>query len=103
MAEERHLNIDGRQPDKKQAVVAGGAKKGRKMPLIAAALIAAAFAGAVIFSGGKGGFTVVEAADGVVKIPVSTVGDGHAKYFSYGRTGINFFVLRSSDGAVRVA
>ena len=47
----------------------------------------------------------VQAADGVVRLPLDQINDGAAHYYSYKDQGftINFFVLKSSDGVIRAA
>ena len=47
----------------------------------------------------------VQSVNGVVTIPISSIDDGKAHYFSYETSGgnINFFVLKSSDGVIRAA
>ena len=43
--------------------------------------------------------------NGFVSIPINTINDGQAHYFSYKAQGktINFFVLQSRDGVIRAA
>jgi uncharacterized membrane protein len=47
----------------------------------------------------------VEAENGLVRIPVQTINDGKAHYFTFKAGGkkINFFVLKSRDGIIRAA
>ena len=47
----------------------------------------------------------VQSSKGVVKIPLAQVNDGTARFFHYTVQGkdIRFFVLKSSDGVIRVA
>lgn len=97
-----------RKEDKREAVVSGPAKKGSKSTLVGVgvAVLAAALVGFIIFGGGgTTPFTVVSAEAGVVKLPVSEIGDGKAHFFTYKGAGkaVNFFVLRSSDGVIRAA
>lgn len=53
--------------------------------------------------GGK--FQPVQAENGLVRIPVKTINDGKAHYFTFQVEGkkINFFVLKSGDGIIRAA
>ena len=101
------IKID-KKIDKKQAVTGAAEKKsgGKKLILIIGlALVAAVFAGVVVFFGGGGkGYAIVDANNGVVKIPVSEIGQD-AKFYTYksGGKDINFFVLKSSDGEIRAA
>lgn len=50
-------------------------------------------------------YTAVQAADGAVRLPATTFDDGKARFYSFvsGSKSIDFFVLKSSDGIVRVA
>jgi uncharacterized membrane protein len=95
-----------KKDDKKEAVVSGG-KGGSKSTLIglSVAVVAVAIAGFIIFGGGSGGFDVVKAEAGVVKLPIADVNDGKAHFYTYKGNGrdVNFFVLRSSDGVIRAA
>ncbi len=53
----------------------------------------------------EGKYQKVTQADGVVTIPLTTVNDGKAHYYSYKDQGrdINFFVVKSNDGTIRAA
>ena len=72
------------------------------IPLIAVMVI-----GSWLFLGGNvaGGFTEVQARDGIVAIPVAKVSDGQAHFFTYREAGraTHFFVLQSQDGEIRAA
>lgn len=72
------------------------------IPLTAAAVI-----GSWLFWGSNsaGGFTEVQANNGIVAIPVAKVNDGRAHFFTYREAGraTHFFVLRSQDGEIRAA
>ncbi len=93
--------------EKREAVVAGGTGSSRKSTFIGIAVAAAALAvvGFILFGGGPGGFDVVQAEAGEVRLPVSAVGDGQAHFYTYKGNGrdVNFFVIRSSDGVIRAA
>jgi uncharacterized membrane protein len=92
--------------EKREAVVSEstGGKKSTFVG-IGVAIVAIAVVGFILFGGGSGGFEVVRAEAGEVKLPVSTVGDGHAHFYTYngGGKSVNFFVLKSSDGVIRAA
>jgi len=99
-----------KKAEKKQAVTGGSSKGSGKTVLIGAvvAVIAVAIVGYVVFgtgSGSGGSFEVVKAEAGMVKLPVASVNDGKAHFYTYKGNGktINFFVLRSSDGIIRAA
>ncbi len=93
--------------EKREAVVSGGTSSGRKSTFIgiAVAIAALAVVGFILFGGGPGGFYVVQAEAGEVRLPVSVVGDGQAHFYTYkgNERDVNFFVLRSSDGVIRAA
>lgn len=93
--------------DKKKAVT-GNSRGDKKSTYIGLgiALAVVALAGFIVFGGGGTGFTAVTAEAGVVKIPVGSVSDRMAHYYTYrggGGKPINFFVLKSSDGIIRAA
>ncbi len=50
-------------------------------------------------------YPLVEAVDGTVRLPVSTLDDGKAHYYTYMEADrpVELFVLRSSDGVIRSA
>jgi uncharacterized membrane protein len=50
-------------------------------------------------------FTPVQHENGLVRIPIKTINNGEAHYFSFKAQGrdIHFFVLRSRDGVIRAA
>lgn len=54
---------------------------------------------------GHAAYPAVTAADGVVRLPLSTFDDGKAHFYTYMNNAqpIEFFVLKSSDGVVRAA
>lgn len=59
---------------------------------------------ATIFSQGPAPadrFPAVQAENGAVRLPVASVSDGKAHFFTY--EGVDFFVLKSSDGVLRAA
>jgi uncharacterized membrane protein len=93
--------------EKREAVVSGGTSSGRKSTFVGIAVAVAALAvvGFILFGGGTGGFDVVQAEAGEVRLPVSAVGDGQAHFYTYkgAKRNVNFFVLRSSDGVIRAA
>ena len=112
--------------DAKRARVLAGEKKGgpKKAVLItvAAAVIVAGWFGyssstrARTMSGGEQlqpsrqgnrgvQYTPVRAENGEVKVPVSALADSKAVYYVYDNGGmpVKFFVLKASDGTVRVA
>lgn len=67
--------------------------------MAAAALAVVLF---IVFSDAPAPLTAVAAEpSGIVRIPLQDVNDGAAHFFAY--RGIEFFVLRSSDGAIRAA
>lgn len=95
----------------KKDLVVGDSKKSGKAAMFAvtAVAVAALIAYVYVSKGGSGltsGVQEVEAASGVVKIPVAQVNDGKAHFYSYksssGKT-LKFFVLKSSDGVIRAA
>lgn len=47
----------------------------------------------------------VDAQNGIINIPVNSVNDGQAHYFTYNNNGqeIKFFILKSRDGIIRAA
>ena len=58
-----------------------------------------------IFAFSFGKYEKVKAASGVVSIPVASVTDGKAHFFSYVESGkeIAFFVVKAPDGNIRTA
>lgn len=52
-----------------------------------------------------GRYTPVKTLNGEVRIPLKSINDGRAHYFSYGggKREIRFFVLRSRDNVIRAA
>lgn len=86
-------------PSKKQKVVE--AKKSAKGAYFAVAAAVIAIVVAVVYPWGGKGFKAVSAEAGVVSIPVGEAGDGKAHFYEY--KGVNFFLLRSSDGVIRAA
>lgn len=54
---------------------------------------------------GHAPYPLVEAVNGVVRLPLSTFDDGKAYYYTYMHNGrpIEFFILQSADGVVRAA
>jgi uncharacterized membrane protein len=96
--------------DKKAAVMGKSKKEGSKSTFmgVAIALVIIAIAGFVVLGGGSGpgGFSVVSAEAGLVKIPIGDVSDRMAHYYTYKASNgkdVNFFVLKSSDGVIRAA
>jgi uncharacterized membrane protein len=73
------------------------------------ALIAAVAIGAYLLFGGQGGSsttTVFRAGVGEIRIPVSDVSSGEARFFTYtasNNTPVRFFVIKSGDGVYRAA
>lgn len=65
----------------------------------------AAFAAWTQLGGSGLRYEAVSASEGRVSIPLGKVSDGKAHFFSYASGGgsIDFFVLKSQDGAIRVA
>lgn len=86
-------------------------RKGSKLvPLITGAAVFVLIAAAVIFllrspEGADKAFGTVQAEAGVVRIPVAEAGDGKAHFYHYdtGERRIDFFIVRSGDGAIRAA
>ncbi|NTW58836.1 MAG: DUF2318 domain-containing protein [Nitrospirae bacterium] len=111
--------------DQKKARVLTGEKKNPKASIIIGAAIALVVTGWMVYSntsrarsmdrpmkaqasreGNKGmPYTALNAEKGEVKVPLSALQGGMASYFVYHANGtdIKFFVLRASDGTVRVA
>lgn len=94
---------------KKEAVTGGANACPRKKAAraVAGALaVALVIAGAFFFFGaGEARIPSVEASGDFVRIPVADVGNGRAHFFSYESGGkqVKFFVIKSSDGAIRAA
>jgi len=98
--------VHNKKDDKRGAVVGGSSKGSKKSTFVALgiAIAVVAIVGFIMFGGGSGGFEVVKAEAGVVKLPLSQINDGTAHFYTYkGSRAINFFVLRSSDGVIRAA
>lgn len=85
-------------------------KKRGLFPLIIAGLVVLAAAGIIgwkaVGGGSVGGrYQMVTAENGVIAIPAAQVSDGKAHFFSYrsGDASVDFFLLKSHDGVIRVA
>lgn len=73
---------------------------------IALVLVAAgAIAAWSSLGGADGKYPLVSAESGQVRLPLATVGDGRAHFYTFrqGDTAIDFFVLKSRDGVIRSA
>ena len=100
------------ETDKRQKVLAGNKKFEFRIEWLIP--LAVVVAGVLIIvwprnsegpSRAGGSHSRVKANDGIVAFPVSTFDDQKAKYYTYKfpEKSVNFFVLKSSDGVVRVA
>lgn len=89
--------------NKKAAVLTDKKNKNTRgvLILIAVAVAVVAVLSVILSGGGEQQFDAVAADNGIVRIPVSAVSDGKAHYYTY--NGINFFMLKSSDGVIRAA
>jgi len=95
----------------KKARVLGQTKKGNRIPIIAAAIVAvAAITAGVLMLGGSGPNAAVPVATGTtqgdrVVHQASAFEDGKAHYFQFvsQNVTIRYFVLKSSDGIIRAA
>lgn len=108
-------SFTGASSKRDKVMAAEGASSSVKWAILGVVLAVAIAAGIFLFKGGNKGaenpavassrFVQVTAVDGMVKIPLDKVSDGQAHYFTYSEGGksINFFVLKSQDGAIRAA
>jgi len=96
-----------RQAEKKAAVL--GTDKKSRMPLVAAILafvVVVVVLSGVFFFKKSGESSSVVAASGTVSYPAGTFEDGKARHYQLKASdgkGINFFILKSSDGVIRAA
>ena len=118
-------SVESTMHDEKKARVLAGEKKSPKTAIIIAAAFALVVAGWLIYSntsrarsmdrpmqgqaareGNKNlPYTAITAENGEVKVQLSALQGSTASYFVYNANGkdIKFFVLRASDGTVRIA
>lgn len=68
-------------------------------------VLAAGLLGWGLNRNGNGGIPQVQAQQGVITLPLAQVNDGQAHFYRYqsGATSMAFFVVRGSDGKIRVA
>lgn len=73
--------------------------------MLSAVLFVFPFQSHAFFNFFGGGYTPVKAVNGEVRIPLDSVADGKAHYFSYKENSqeIRFFVIKSRDQIVRAA
>ncbi|MEK6742990.1 MAG: Fe-S-containing protein [Nitrospirota bacterium] len=117
--------IENGMHDEKKARVLAGEKKGPKTAVIISMAFAVVVAGWLIYNNTSGArsmdrplqgqsaregnkhqqYTPVTAQNGEVKVPLSALTGSAARYFVYTTNGkdIKFFMLRASDGTVRLA
>lgn len=117
--------VEGTMHDEKKARVLAGEKKGPKTAIIITGAFVLVVAGWLIYSntsrarsmdrpmqgqasreGNQGRqYTAVASENGDVKVQLSVLQGSTANYFVYNTNGkdIKFFVLRASDGTVRIA
>jgi len=112
--------------DQKKARVLAGKQKSPKPLIIVAVVVVAAVAGLLVYNGATGArsmtgpmmggkanregnknvqYTSLRAENGEVTVPLTALQGGAASYFVFNAGGkdIKFFVLKASDGTVRVA
>ncbi len=97
--------MSDRKEKKAQFAQAGNRKKS-PIYIVAAIIFVAVAAGAFLFMGPSApAMSYVKADAGKVVIPLAEVSDGQAHYYKYkaGDQDVNFFLLKSRDGAVRAA
>ena len=72
---------------------------------VAVLVLAAGLLGWGLNRNGNGGIPQVQAQQGVITLPLAQVNDGQAHFYRYqsGATSMAFFVVRGSDGKIRVA
>lgn len=83
----------GSAPASAPAVKAGNAPQQAAAPSVKAATV------------GHAPYPLVEAENGVVRLPLATFDDGKAHYYTYMHNGrpVEFLILKSADGVVRAA
>jgi len=118
-------SVESRAHDEKKARVLAGEKKSPKTAIVISAAFAVVVAGWLIYNNTSGArsmdrpmqgqaaregnkhqqYTAVKEENGDVTVPLGSLQGGAASYFVYNANGkdIKFFVLRATDGTVRVA